>query len=103
MKMYKSFVLLIQNQLLLPLQKLHYAEVKAVKGWKPNKEKPTLKRADKAVMDPDVYYGWLYQNLTHTSCFTVLAIAGVFAVILFPLWPNFMKRGVWYLSMGALG
>ena len=71
MKMYKSFCFVDPEPLLLPLQKLHYAEVKAVKGWKPNKEKPTLKRADKAVMDPDVYYGWLYQNLTHTSCFTV--------------------------------
>ena len=100
----KVFVLLIQNQLLLPLQKLHYAEVKAVKGWKPNKEKPTLKRADKAVMDPDVYYGWLYQKPNpYILLYSFLAIAGVFAVILFPLWPNFMKRGVWYLSMGALG
>ncbi|RCK56486.1 Translocation protein SEC62 [Candida viswanathii] len=98
------FVLLIQNQLLLPVTKLHYAEIKEVKGWKPNKEKPTLKRADKAVMDPNTYYAWLYQKPNpFILLYSVLAIAGVFTVILFPLWPNFMKRGVWYLSMGALG
>lgn len=98
------FVLLIQNQLLLPVTKLHYAEIKQVKGWKPNKEKPTLKKADKAVMDPNTYYAWLYQKPNpFILLYSVLAIAGVFTVILFPLWPNFMKRGVWYLSMGALG
>ncbi|KAL6453661.1 SEC62 Translocation protein SEC62 [Candida maltosa Xu316] len=100
----KIFVLLIQNQLLLPVTKLHYAEIKAVKGWKPNKDKPTLKRADKAVIDSNSYYGWLYQKPNpFILLYSVLAIAGVFTVILFPLWPNFMKRGVWYLSMGALG
>ncbi|KAK6882878.1 Translocation protein SEC62 [Candida tropicalis] len=98
------FVLLIQNQLILPVTKLHYAEIKQVKGWKPNKEKPTLKRAEKAAMDPNAYYGWLYQKPNpFILLYSVLAIAGIFAVILFPLWPNFMKRGVWYLSMGALG
>ncbi|CAK9438642.1 uncharacterized protein LODBEIA_P28660 [Lodderomyces beijingensis] len=100
----KIFVLLIQNQLVLPVTKLHYAEVKAVKGWKPNKDKPTLKRADKAVIDPNTYFGWLYSKPNpYIFIYSILAIAAVFAVILFPLWPSFMRRGVWYLSMGALG
>ncbi|EGW34943.1 uncharacterized protein SPAPADRAFT_58071 [Spathaspora passalidarum NRRL Y-27907] len=100
----KVLVMLIQNQMLLPLNKLHYADIKAVKGWKPNKQKPTLKRSDKAVIDPDAYYGWLYQKPNpFILLYSILAIAGVFAVILFPLWPRIMKRGVWYLSMAALG
>jgi translocation protein SEC62 len=27
----------------------------------------------------------------------------VIAIVLFPLWPLFMRQGVWYLSMGVLG
>ncbi|KAI3403898.1 SEC62 [Candida oxycetoniae] len=100
----KVFVMLIQNQLVLPVEKLHYAQIKAVKGWKPNKEKPTLKRADKAVIDPNSYFGWLYSKPNpYIMLYSILAIVGVFTIILFPLWPNFMRRGVWYLSMGALG
>lgn len=100
----RIFILLIQNQLILPVTKLHYAEVKAIKGWKPNREKPTLKKAEKAVIDPNSYFGWLYTKPNpFILLYSILAIAGVFAVILFPLWPTFMRRGVWYLSMGALG
>lgn len=100
----KMLILLIQSQLIMPIQKLHYAEVKAVKGWKPNKEKPTVKRSDKALIDPDAYYGWLYLKPNpFILLYSFLAISGVFAIILFPLWPTSMRRGVWYLSMGALG
>ncbi|KAI5955796.1 SEC62 [Candida jiufengensis] len=100
----KIFVLLIQNQLILPINKLHYSEVKAIKGWKPIRDKPTFKRADKAVIDPKSYFGWLYTKPNpYILLYSILAIAGIFTVILFPLWPNFMRRGVWYLSMAALG
>ncbi|RLV94315.1 Translocation protein SEC62 [Spathaspora sp. JA1] len=100
----KVLVMLIQNQMILPVQKLHFDEIKAVKGWKPNRAKPTLKRSDKATIDADAYYGWLYQKPNpFIWLYSILAIVGVFAVILFPLWPRVMKRGVWYLSMGALG
>ncbi|KAI5966254.1 SEC62 [Candida pseudojiufengensis] len=100
----KIFVLLIQNQLILPINKLHYSEVKAIKGWKPVRDKPTFKRAEKAVIDPKSYFGWLYTRPNpYILLYSILAIAGVFTIILFPLWPTFMRRGVWYLSMGALG
>lgn len=100
----KAFVMLIQNQMILPVQKLHYAEVKQVRGWKPNKSKPTLRRTDKAVLEGDVYFAWTYAKPNpYIVLYSILAIVGVFTVILFPLWPNFMKRGVWYLSMGMLG
>ncbi|KAK6200262.1 subunit of ER protein translocation complex [Scheffersomyces amazonensis] len=99
----KVLVLLIQNQLILPVKKLHYAEVKA-KRWKPNKSKPTLIRSEKAFVDPDAYYAWLYSKPNpYIILYSILAVIVVFAIILFPLWPPFMKRGVWYLSMAALG
>ncbi|ABN67822.1 subunit of ER protein- translocation complex [Scheffersomyces stipitis CBS 6054] len=100
----RVLVLLIQNQLILPVEKLHYAEIKAIKGWKPNRTKPTLKRMDKAHVDPDAYFAWIYTKPNpYILLYSILAVAGIFAVILFPLWPSFMKRGVWYLSMAALG
>lgn len=100
----RILILLIQNQLIIPIQKLHYAEIKAIKGWKPNKQKPTIKKSDKALIDPNAYYGWLYLKPNpYILLYSLLAISGVFAIILFPLWPTSMRRGVWYLSMGALG
>jgi translocation protein SEC62 len=32
-----------------------------------------------------------------------LVMIAVFAAVLFPLWPLFMRQGVWYLSVGAMG
>lgn len=29
-------------------------------------------------------------------------VAGIFAVVLFPLWPMVMRQGVWYLSVGLM-
>ncbi|KAK6463184.1 putative translocation protein [Scheffersomyces coipomensis] len=100
----RVLILLIQNQLIIPINKLHYAEIKAKRGWKPNKTKPTLTKGEKAFLDPDAYYGWLYAKPNPFQLlYSILAVIGVFTVILFPLWPYFMKRGVWYLSMAALG
>lgn len=94
------FVILIQNQLILPVTKLHYADIKMVRGWKPNREKPTLRRSPNATTDADQYYAWRYTKPNPLIVlYSILAIVGVFALILFPLWPLFMKVGVWYLSM----
>lgn len=98
------FVLMIQNQLIIPVTKLHYAEIKAQRGWKPNRDKPTLSRSDKATMEENQYYAWLYSKPNPLILlYSILAIAAVFALILFPLWPQFMKVGVWYLLMLLLG
>lgn len=99
----KLFVLMIQNRLLIPVEKLHYDEIKAVKGWKPNREKPTLRPTQKAVLEPNAYYGWIYQKPNpYMMLYGFLMLAGVFTVVLFPLWPRFMRVGVWYLSMACL-
>lgn len=100
----KIFVLMIQSRLIVPVEKLHYADIKKVKGWKPNRKKPTLQPISKATMEPDAYYAWTYAKPNPMMLiYSILMIAGVFLVILFPLWPRFMRTGVWYLSMGAMG
>lgn len=101
----KVFILLIQGQFLAPVEKLHYHEIKkANRAWKPNKTKPTLKSTNKANLSADSYFVWTYNKPNpFILLYSLLLIAGVFAVILFPLWPVFMKTGVWYISIGLLG
>lgn len=100
----KIFVMMIQNRLLVPVEKLHYKQIKEVKGWKPNRKKPTLRAVAKATLEADAYYAWVYQKPNpYIMLYGFLLIAAVFAVVLFPLWPRFMRIGVWYLSMGCLG
>lgn len=100
----KIFVMLIQARLLIPVEKLHFDQIKAVKGWKPNRQKPTLRPTTEAKMDEDVYYAWTYQKPNpYMLLYGFLMLAGIFTVILFPLWPRFMRVGVWYLSVGCLG
>lgn len=101
----KVFIMLIQNQMVLPVEKLHYHEVKQTnRSWKPQRNKPTLKPTNKANLEPNAYFCWLYQKQNpFMLLYSVLLLLAVFTVILFPLWPNFMKIGVWYLSMAMLG
>lgn len=101
----KVFIMLIQSQMLIPVTKLHYAEIKQTnKSWKPNKTKPTLVPSNKANLEPNSYFAWTYSKPNpFMLLYGILIIIGIFAVILFPLWPNFMKRGVWYVSMFFLG
>lgn len=99
----KLFVMMIQNRLLVPVEKLHYQQIKEVKGWKPNREKPTLKPTQKAVLEPNAYYAWTYQKPNpYMMLYAFLTLAAIFGVVLFPLWPRFMRVGVWYISMGCL-
>lgn len=98
----KLFVLLIQGRMLVPVEKLHYDQIKEMK-WKPNRQRPTLKPTQKAVIEPDAYYAWIYVKPNpYLVLYGFLFLVAVFAVILFPLWPAFMRRGVWYLSMLSL-
>jgi translocation protein SEC62 len=50
------------------------------------------------------YYIWLYEGSQwKMKLYAAGALLLVIAVVLFPLWPLFMRQGVWYLSMGMLG
>ncbi|CCH46699.1 Translocation protein [Wickerhamomyces ciferrii] len=97
------FTLLIKNQLVLPFKKLTTSEARE-QGFIPKKDKPVLIQSPRADLIPDEYYVWFYvQKSIWDSLMGFGLLAGIFTLILFPLWPLFMRKGVWYLSMGLLG
>jgi len=52
----------------------------------------------------DLHFVWLYEGTQiMRKVYAVGAVIGLFALVLFPLWPMKMRLGVWYLSMGMLG
>lgn len=52
----------------------------------------------------DMHYMWLYEGSQwKQKAYAIGALALVFIIVLFPLWPLVMRQGVWYLSMGMLG
>ncbi|KAJ3204007.1 Translocation protein S62 [Entophlyctis luteolus] len=56
------------------------------------------------VFSPDAYYVWIYESKpwwANLAGFGILSL--IFAGVLFPLWPSFMRQGVYYLSLVALG
>ncbi|PWY74380.1 translocation protein [Aspergillus heteromorphus CBS 117.55] len=54
--------------------------------------------------DPMMHYVWLYEGPQwKQKVLAVGVVAAIFAVVLFPLWPMFMRLGVWYLSVGMMG
>lgn len=56
------------------------------------------------MFEKDGHYVWLYEG---SQVFQKLAGLGLVVVLLtavmFPLWPLFLRRGVYYLSLGVLG
>ncbi|KAK7548644.1 translocation protein SEC62 [Phyllosticta citricarpa] len=75
-----------------------HGKKKRVKGlW-------TVRVEQNQTADDDAHYVWLYEGSQwKQKLYAVGALIAVFAVVLFPLWPLFMRQGVWYLSMGLLG
>ncbi|QDS70923.1 hypothetical protein FKW77_006660 [Venturia effusa] len=52
----------------------------------------------------DMHYMWLYEGSQwKQKAYAIGALACVMTLVMFPLWPLFMRQGVWYLSMGMLG
>ncbi|VEU20868.1 DEKNAAC101758 [Brettanomyces naardenensis] len=98
----KIFVMLIQNQLVIPVRKLK-TKVAKDKGVKVTKTTPALEIIHKAVLQPDSYFMWNFTPPNpYLLIYSILGLAGVFTVVLFPLWPYWMRRGVWYISTGLL-
>ncbi|KAI9486767.1 MAG: translocation protein Sec62-domain-containing protein [Benjaminiella poitrasii] len=51
----------------------------------------------------DGYYMWIWEgSKVKLYMGAVGLVAVILAGVLFPLWPNFLRLGVWYLSVGVL-
>ncbi len=76
----------------------NHAKPKRVKGlW-------TVKIEQHQEANDDNYYIWLYEGSQwKQKLYAAGALFVIMAIVLFPLWPLFMRQGVWYLSMGMLG
>lgn len=54
--------------------------------------------------EPMMHYVWLYEGPQwKQKAMAAAVVAGIFAVVLFPLWPIMLRQGVWYLSVGMMG
>ncbi|KAJ5973096.1 Translocation protein Sec62 ascomycota [Penicillium vulpinum] len=64
----------------------------------------TVKIEQHQETDPMMHYVWLYDGPQwKQKAMAAAVVAGIFAVVLFPLWPMIMRQGVWYLSVGMMG
>lgn len=54
--------------------------------------------------EDEMYYVWLYDGPQwKQKLYAGGALAGILAVVFFPVWPYTLRLGVWYVSMGLLG
>lgn len=76
----------------------NHSKGKRVKGlW-------TVKIEQHQETDPMTHYVWLYEGPQwKQKAMAAAVVAGIFAVVLFPLWPVMLRQGVWYLSVGMMG
>lgn len=64
----------------------------------------TVKIEQHQETDPMMHYVWLYEGPQwKQKAMAAAVVAGIFAVVLFPLWPVMLRQGVWYLSVGMMG
>jgi len=57
----------------------------------------------KSEFEEDVYFAWMYEgNKRFSHAMTTLLVVGFLACTCFPIWPNFLKTFVWYLSVTVL-
>ncbi|KAJ5974574.1 hypothetical protein N7481_011784 [Penicillium waksmanii] len=64
----------------------------------------TVKIEQHQETEPLMHYVWLYEGPQWKQrALAAAVVAGIFAVVLFPLWPMVMRQGVWYLSVGMMG
>lgn len=51
-----------------------------------------------------MHYVWLYEGPQwKQKAMAAAVVVGIFAVVLFPLWPIMLRQAVWYLSVGMMG
>ncbi|KAK5779760.1 Sec63 complex subunit SEC62 PWA37_000970 [Arxiozyma heterogenica] len=96
------FIMLISNQIILPVKKLHSNELKE-HNLKPSKDYPNLISTDKAILQPNEYYIWNYNPKSIWDYVIVFGIIlTILALVCYPLWPLKMRRATYYISIGAL-
>lgn len=97
------FRLMPINQMALRVDKLPTMQAVAMKQ-KPEQGVPVLQVNPQQEFGDDMYYTWFYNPVPLTTyLYGALGVAAIFAGVLFPLWPIFLRQGVWYLSVGMLG
>eukprot|EP00924_Labyrinthula_sp_SR-Ha-C_P005525 maker-scaffold_68-snap-gene-0.92-mRNA-1 protein AED:0.00 eAED:0.00 QI:163/1/1/1/1/1/2/1106/330 len=53
--------------------------------------------------DPDLFYTWLYTSSSMKGYFMLGFVLFAFtSAVMFPIWPDILKTGVWYLSVTFL-
>ncbi|SMN21197.1 similar to Saccharomyces cerevisiae YPL094C SEC62 Essential subunit of Sec63 complex (Sec63p, Sec62p, Sec66p and Sec72p) [Maudiozyma saulgeensis] len=96
------FITLIKSQIVIPVKKLHSNELKE-NDLSPNKDYPHLLMSKQAQLTPDEYYVWNYNPKSLWDYATVVAVvAGILALVCYPLWPVSMRKGSYYVSLAAL-
>lgn len=96
------FIQLIRAQIVLPVAKPHSDELSKF-DLSPNKDHPHLVPIKQATLTPDEYYVWNYNPRSLWDTLVIVAVvAGILALVCYPLWPLSMRRGSYYLSMAAL-
>ncbi|KAJ6086260.1 translocation protein Sec62 [Penicillium sp. IBT 16267x] len=64
----------------------------------------TVKIEPEQHFEPMMYYVWKWEGPQwKQKAMAVAVVAGIFTVVLFPLWPMMLRQGVWYLSVGCMG
>lgn len=97
------FRLMPINQMALRVDKLPTQTALMMKQ-KPEQGVPVLQVNSQQEFGDDMYYTWFYNPVPLTTyLYGALGVAAIFAGVLFPLWPIFLRQGVWYLSVGMLG
>ena len=95
----QTFSLLPRSLLALRVTKIpDEGKAKHIKGlW-------TVKVEPQQEIRDELYYAFFYEPRTWMqSLMAVGVVALILVVVMFPLWPPFMRLGVWYLSMACLG
>jgi len=68
----------------------------------PDKKK-LLRVSKNNVFEESGYYTWMYEgSMMWSNIGTVLLISAVIAFTLLPIWPDILKKGLWYLSVTFL-
>lgn len=100
------FKLLPMSMLALRVSKVdpHEGHDHAKKKGKRVKGQWTVKIEQQQEAHDDMYYIWFYEgSQVMRKVYAVLALIAIFICVLYPLWPVFLRQGVYYLSWGFIG